>query len=134
MFEHTGKEICVSDYFSMKYKSHLRYSHLPLIDAGKAGFFPVEFAVLEPMQRYPFKLNPEQTAAMIKIATTRPQARRANIEAKVRSLHISEDPYLREYGVQFEPTFTKTEARILPLPKVDFGQGSGSADLKFSGR
>lgn len=131
-FDYNGKQTSVAEYFSQKYKAHLRFSNLPLIFAGKAGMFPMEFAVLEPMQRYPFKLNPDQTAAMIKFAVTRPPARRADIEGQVSSLRLSEDPYLRQYGVQFEPGFTRTEARILPAPKVDFSVGS--ADPKFSGR
>ncbi|KND92077.1 Protein argonaute [Tolypocladium ophioglossoides CBS 100239] len=133
-FEYNGKETCVGDYYAQKYKAWLKYSRLPLIDAGKGGYIPMEYAVIEPMQRYPFKLNPEQTAAMIKIAVTRPQVRRADIENKVAKLRHREDPFLREYGVSFEPSFTKTDAKILPPPKVDFGQGSGSADPRFSGR
>ncbi|KAF4508562.1 hypothetical protein G6O67_004923 [Ophiocordyceps sinensis] len=131
-FDCNGKKTSVGDYFAQKYKAHLRFSNLPLIDAGKPGYFPMEFAMLEPMQRYPFKLNPDQTAAMIKFAVTRPPVRRRDIEDHVKSLRFSEDPYLKEYGVQFEPGFARTEARLLPPPKVDFAQGS--ADPKFSGR
>ena len=133
-FDYNGREICVADYYSERYKAWMKYSRLPLIDAGKGGFIPMEFAFVEPMQRYPFKLNPEQTAAMIKIAVTRPQVRRADIQSKVAKLQHGADPYLRQYGVSFEQTFSKTDAKILPPPKVDFGQGSGSADPKFSGR
>ncbi|KJZ77147.1 hypothetical protein HIM_03468 [Hirsutella minnesotensis 3608] len=131
-FDYNGKQVSVMDYFAQKYKAHIRHVNLPLIFAGKAGYFPMEFAVLEPMQRYAFKLNPDQTAAMIKFAVTRPPARRADIESRVQGLKFDEDPYLREYGVKFESSFTKTEAKILPPPRVDFGQGN--ADPKFSGR
>ncbi|PHH85709.1 hypothetical protein CDD83_48 [Cordyceps sp. RAO-2017] len=131
-FDYNGKETTVADYYRQKYKAHLQYGYLPLISAGKGGWIPMEFAILEPMQRYPFKLNPEQTAAMIKFAVTRPQVRRQDIERNVRNLKLDQDPYLREYGVRFEPEFTKTEARILPAPKVDFSQGQ--ADPKYSGR
>ncbi|KAG6012482.1 hypothetical protein E4U43_007782 [Claviceps pusilla] len=131
-FDLDGSEISVADYYQKKYKANMRNAGLPLVFAGKGGFIPMEFAIIEPMQRYSFKLNPEQTAAMIKIAVTRPKQRREDIEKNVAGLQLSADPFLRSYGVEFEPTFTKTEARILPPPPVNFGQGT--ADPKFSGR
>ncbi|GAO18386.1 uncharacterized protein UV8b_05404 [Ustilaginoidea virens] len=131
-FDYNGNQTSVADYYRLKYKANLRFANLPVIDAGKGGYVPMEFAIIEPMQRYSFKLNPDQTAAMIKIAVTRPQQRRADIEKNVADLKLSEDPYLKMYGVEFERGFTKTEARILPPPSVNFGQGN--ADPKFSGR
>lgn len=131
-FEYNGKDTSIADYYGQKYGAYLKFSNLPLIYAGKAGHIPMEFAILEPMQRYPFKLNPEQTAAMIKIAVTRPAQRKSDIQKHVATLKQDKDPYLHEYGVEFESTFTKTEARVIAPPRVDFGQGS--ADPKFSGR
>ncbi|PHH72721.1 hypothetical protein CDD80_4302 [Ophiocordyceps camponoti-rufipedis] len=131
-FDYENGKISVENFFAKKYKAHLRYSLLPVIDAGKNGYIPMEFAVVAPMQRYPFKLNPDQTSAMIKFAVTRPRERRADIERGVASLRFNEDPYLREYGVKFEPSFTKVEAKVLPPPRVDFS--TGNADPKFSGR
>lgn len=84
------------------------------------------------MQRYPFKLNPDQTAAMIRIAVTRPRERKANIESNVRDLQIGNDPYLKEYGVSFETQFAKTDAKVLPAPIVKFSVGT--CEPKFSGR
>jgi eukaryotic translation initiation factor 2C len=63
---------------------------------------------------------------------TRPKERRADIERGVKDLRIGDDPYLRLYGVEIESQFTKTEARVLQPPVVNFGQGS--ADPKFAGR
>ncbi|KAH7156838.1 eukaryotic translation initiation factor 2c [Dactylonectria macrodidyma] len=126
------KEMSVHEYYRSKYKVTLRNANLPLIDAGKAGKIPMELAFVESMQRYPFKLNPEQTAAMIKIAVTRPKERKANIEKNARDLQIGSDPYLKEYGVSFETQFAKTEARILPPPIVKFSQGT--CEPRFAGR
>ncbi|TWU78208.1 hypothetical protein ED733_007930 [Metarhizium rileyi] len=131
-FEHNGTQISVADYYKQKYKAHLKNPSLPLIFAGRAGYIPMEFAIIEPMQRYAFKLTPEQTAAMIKIAVTRPAQRRSDTEKNFQGLQLAADPYLKMYGVEFETTFTKTEARVLPPPQVNFGQGT--ADPKFSGR
>lgn len=131
-FDCDGRDVSVADYYAGKYKAFLRYGNLPLINAGKGGFIPMEFAWVEPLQRYPFKLNPEQTAAMIKIAVNRPNDRKKEIVQHVNDLQIPNDPYLKHYGVEFEPQFTKTEARILNPPTVNFGQGN--ADPKFAGR
>lgn len=131
-FEHEGKDISVAQYFEMKYKAFLRFNNLPLLDAGKGGLIPMEFAMVEPMQRYPFKLNPDQTAAMIKIAVTRPNIRKSDIQSHVNDLQISADPFLRHYGVQFDSQFTKVDAKVIAPPTVNFG--TGTADPKFSGR
>ncbi|KAL7797242.1 Piwi domain-containing protein [Trichoderma ceciliae] len=131
-FDYSGRQISVADYYREKYKAHLRFAHLPLICTGKNGHIPMEFAFVEPMQRYAFKLNPEQTAAMIKIAVTRPNVRKADIMKNVRDLQLPQDPYLRHYGIQLDTQFAKTEARILPPPAVNFSQGT--ADPKYSGR
>ncbi|KAF4453519.1 hypothetical protein F53441_3832 [Fusarium austroafricanum] len=131
-FEKDGKQISVYEYYKTVYKVTLRLSHLPLINAGKAGMIPMELAYVEDMQRYPFKLNPDQTAAMIKIAVTRPGIRKQDIKDGADALQISQDPFLKEYGVNFESQFAKTEARILPSPTVRFSQGV--AEPRFSGR
>ncbi|KAL6699629.1 hypothetical protein J3F84DRAFT_404654 [Trichoderma pleuroticola] len=79
------------------------------------------------MQRYASKLNPEQTAAVIKIAVTRPNARKNGIVKNVRHLQLPQDPYLRHYGVQLETSSSKTEARILAgaaaLPMCEIARG-----------
>lgn len=127
-----GTQISVADYYSRKYNAFLRYPNLPLIDAGKGGFIPMEFAWVEPMQRYAFKLNPDQTAAMIKIAVTKPEVRKKNIERQVSYLNQASDPVLAHYGAHFEREFTKTQARILPPPAVNFS--NGAANPGTSGR
>ncbi|KAK7415854.1 Protein argonaute [Neonectria magnoliae] len=131
-FELDGVQTSIQEYYRKKYNVTLRFANLPLIDAGKGGKIPMELAWLEPMQRYPFKLNPEQTAAMIKIAVTRPPVRKSDIQKNVGDLQIGSDPFLREYGVTFETQFAKTDAKILPAPIVKFGQGN--AEPRFAGR
>lgn len=131
-FDHEGQQISVAQYFEKKYKAFLRFGNFPLLDAGKGGYIPMEFAWVEPMQRYPFKLSPDQTAAMIKIAVTRPNIRKSDIQSHVADLQIAADPYLRHYGVQFEQQFTKVDAKVIAPPAVNFRQGQ--ADPKFAGR
>ncbi|KAI5457423.1 hypothetical protein BGZ63DRAFT_408162 [Mariannaea sp. PMI_226] len=68
----------------------------------------------------PFKLNPNQTAAMIKVAVTRPSVHKNDIR-----------PLPEGIRYQFQSPIC-TEVRILP-PAVKFQDG-GIADPKFSGR
>lgn len=131
-FDYEGKKISVREYYRIKYGVVLRLPNLPLIDAGKGGAIPMELAVIAPMQRYMFKLNGRQTDAMIKVAVTRPQQRRSEIEAKVNLLGLSSDKYLRHYGVEFERQFAQTPAKILAPPTVDFKQGK--QEPRFNGR
>ncbi|KEY67893.1 hypothetical protein S7711_02104 [Stachybotrys chartarum IBT 7711] len=131
-FDYNGRQTSIVDYFQSKYGAAMRWSRAPVVKSGKNAYFPLEFCVLEPLQRYSFKLNPQQTADMIKIAVTRPNQRRADIEENVKGLQLDSDPYLKTYGVAFEPTFTKAECRIIAPPVVQFNVGT--ADPKFSGR
>lgn len=131
-FDYNGRDITVAAYYQEKYKAYLKYSNLPLIKTPKGALIPMEYAHIEPMQRYTFKLNPDQTAAMIKIAVTRPNVRKGDIQKNFADLKIPSDPYLKHYGIEFETQFSKTEAKILAPPAVNFKQGV--ADPKFSGR
>ena len=132
-FDLDGRQISVFDYYQEKYRVTLRWANLPVISTGKGEHIPMELAWLEPMQRYLFKLNPEQTSAMIKVAVTRPKERRAAIQRNVADLQLANDPYLRFFGAQFDSQFAKTEAKVLPPPAVNFAAGP-PADPKFSGR
>lgn len=45
---------------------------------------------------------------------------------------MQNDPFLKHYGVSIEPSFTRTDARVLPPPTLHFRQGSVSP--QFQGR
>jgi len=71
----------------------------------------------------------KQTAKMIKIAVTRPPARRNNIMDRFSSLDYSRDPYLKEFGLKVDSNFTRTDACILPPPTIQFGSGKHNPGL-----
>lgn len=49
------------DYYQKKYNIRLGSWQLPLIETHKAGtMFPMELCVMQPGQRYPYKLNENQ--------------------------------------------------------------------------
>lgn len=102
----TGKEISVYEYFKQKYNINLVHWWAPLIETERAGFFPMEVCTLLPNQKYQFKLNPNQTASMIKFAVTRPKERLNCIQHGLGMLEWHKDPYLEHFGCKFDPQMT----------------------------
>lgn len=127
-----GREITVADYFLRQYNIRLMNWEWPLIETTRNGVFPMDVVIMKPWQRYNFKLDAEQTSAMIKFAVTRPPVRQKAIMQNVNSLRWSEDPYLREFGVKISPQMQPTPARVLQNPVVQFGRKT--IDPKTNGR
>lgn len=70
---------------------------------------------------------------MIKFAVSRPAVRKEAIQRGLNMLDWRNDPFLSNYGLKIDPNMLKTEARILPPPKIAYAKG-GMADPGFSGR
>ncbi|KAI1815099.1 Piwi-domain-containing protein [Poronia punctata] len=126
------KSTSVHQHYLDTYDFYLEYAHLPLIETTRGGYFPMELCNVAKDQRYPFKLSPEQTAEMIKTAVTRPPKRRAAIMEGFNMMKYHEDPYLREFGIQVQPSMVRTEARVIKNPVVTFG--NETIDPKLAGR
>ena len=115
-----SKEISIYDYFYEQYKLRLQFPHLPVLETSKGSFFPLEVCNIASYQRYQFKLDPQQTAAMIKIAVTRPDKRKADIMNGVRDLNWQNDPYLRAFDVPVSSDMVVTNARLLQNPEITY--------------
>ncbi|EKD12356.1 piwi domain-containing protein [Drepanopeziza brunnea f. sp. 'multigermtubi' MB_m1] len=113
-------DITVDEFFKRVYNIDLQYWWLPLVETAKAGLFPMELCTLVPNQRYNYKLSPEQTAAMIKFAVTRPRERLQSIHHGVGMLKWAEDKYLKAFGVKIDPNMSLTAARLLQNPEIQF--------------
>jgi eukaryotic translation initiation factor 2C len=125
------KTMSVAQYYKDTYNIHLKYPGLPLVRTRKKGeFYPMELCFVAPSQRYPFKLNDKQTADMIKFTVQRPKDRENMIKQNVIQLGWDKDPYLREYGLEVDKNMFKTQARVLPVPQIQYGPGS--QDQKFT--
>ncbi|ORY58755.1 Piwi domain-containing protein [Pseudomassariella vexata] len=114
------KPVTIFDHFKNTYNGRLQYPDLPLIETTRDGIFPMEVCKLIEWQRYSYKLDPEQTAEMIKIAVSRPAARTADIARGVASLAWNTDPYFKEFGLNVSPNMIISNARLLPSPEVHF--------------
>ncbi|KAI9822452.1 MAG: hypothetical protein M1827_000171 [Pycnora praestabilis] len=131
------QKVSVYTYFQRRYNITLQYPYLPLIQTTKKGVvFPMECVVIAENQRYPFKTDENQTAKMIKFAVTKPDKRIEAVNHGLRMLKWSDDPYLKNYGMEIDPNMVKTKARVLNNPVVQFGGStinpgvSGRWDLK----
>ncbi|KAH8673309.1 Piwi domain-containing protein [Xylariales sp. PMI_506] len=129
--------ITIFDYYLKKYGARIGLPDLPLVETEKDGYFPLEACKLIGFQRYAYKLDPDQTAAMIKIAVSRPNVRKSEIMKGVQERKWSEDPYLQEYGVKIQNEMIISNARVIQNPEVHFAGGqkinpnvSGRWDLR----
>ena len=81
-------------------------------------------------------LTSTQTQKMIKFAVQRPAQQRQDIMSNVMALKWKEDAYLREFGIRVDPNMPVVQARLLPNPEVQYGNGkvnpgtSGRWDLR----
>ncbi|KAF8860682.1 eukaryotic translation initiation factor-like protein 2C 2 [Acephala macrosclerotiorum] len=116
----TEEDISVYEYFRRNYNITIQMWDLPLIKTSKAGHFPMELCTIVANQRYAFKLSPDQTAAMIKFAVTRPKERLASIQHGISMLKWNQDPYLKHFGLQVDGNLTSTAARLLPNPEIQY--------------
>ena len=137
-FERNGTMTSIYDYYAREYSIRLSYD-LPLVKAtrGKNTLVPFELLKLDPYQKYNFKLDERQTTAMLKFAVTTPPKRAADIvECALKVLDHENDPVLQNYGITVSKNMKTVDGRLLPAPKVQFGQGtatpgtSGRWDLK----
>ncbi|KAI0968439.1 Piwi domain-containing protein [Xylaria arbuscula] len=133
MPDDSEQETIVYDYYLEKYSIRLQYPKLPLIETTRGGFFPLELCNVADFQRYPHKLDPAQTAAMIKFAVTRPDKRKKDIMEGFQLLNLPHDPYLNAFGIKVSNNMHITNARLLKNPEIQFA-GNAKHNPGVSGR
>lgn len=129
-FTRNKEETTVEQYFKEQYGVRLEHWQMPLIETTRAGVFPMECVLMNRFQRYNYKLEPDQTARMIKFAVTRPPQRSQAIMENVKALKWVEDPYLREFGIKIKPVMETVPARVIANPKVQFGKKTADPGLR----
>ncbi|KAK4150109.1 hypothetical protein C8A00DRAFT_18308 [Chaetomidium leptoderma] len=126
------KTYSIADYYLEKYRAKVQHWYFPLIETGRAGFFPMEFCEVHRFNPYPFKLDPNQTSEMIKFAVQRPPQRKAEVMQMVQNLEWDKDRYLAHFGIKINPTMPMISAKLIPNPVVQYG--NRTADPKMTGR
>ncbi|KAI1131443.1 Piwi domain-containing protein [Nemania abortiva] len=127
------QDTTVWQHYKDRYGFRLQYPKLPIIATTRGGLFPMELCNIADFQRYPFKLDPVQTAQMIKFAVTRPAKRKADIMQGFQHLNYVKDPYLAEFGIKVSGNMQITNARLLKNPEIAFA-GNTKHNPGVSGR
>ncbi|PIL34461.1 Argonaute [Ganoderma sinense ZZ0214-1] len=121
--------ISVEDFFKRKYRITLRrHSDLPLINVSgnrnKPIYLPAEICEIVPGQAYRGKLDPEQTAAMIKIACNPPEFNGNAIVnqgfADLGLLPNTPGAPLAPFGISVSRDMQVVPYRILPAPNIAY--------------
>lgn len=117
--------ISVEQYFKMQYNLTLNHPQLPLVEMTKKGvFYPMELLTIHGLQKYPWKLNENQTSQMIRFAVSRPADRLQSVFNSKKMLDHSNDPVLQSFGLRISNDMIRTKARLLPNPEIQFGNNA----------
>lgn len=123
VFEKDGQRIRVVDYLKDKYNYQTKYLDLPLVVLGNKAMVPMECCeVLPGTALPPRKLKPDMTAAMIDVSRQRPDEKLSTVVDWRRRIAYETDP--RNAGLNVGTQPIQVEARILPVPTVQYGRGT----------
>ncbi|KAJ7764554.1 argonaute-like protein [Mycena maculata] len=128
--------ISVEEYFLRKYRITLKFPHMPLVDVGgaKSNYLPPELCEILPNQPFHGKLTDEHTANMITVAAKPPNVNGAAIAGR----GLNELGYrpgagaLQGFGITIGGEMAVVPGRILPPPKIQYGQGTPDVDDRAS--
>ncbi|KAI1757612.1 Piwi domain-containing protein [Xylaria castorea] len=114
------RKTTVWQHYQEAYNFRLQYPKLPIIETTRGAYFPMELCNVAAFQRYPFKLDPAQTASMIKFAVTRPPQRKDDIMQGFQRLNYANDRYLAAFNIKVSGNMQVTNARLLKNPEITF--------------
>lgn len=119
------RRISISDYFHSAYGIRLRYPHLPCVKTNpkRDTYLPMEVLIVQENQRIAGTLTQDQTQGIVKVASSKPSARRSAAMRTMGRLNHSHDPVCKDFGVQVTPGLITVDARILPPPGIKYAAG-----------
>ena len=130
----TAKKCSVLAYFEEKYKAKICEPGVPCLVVGspeRSVFLPCEVASIPPGQRYPRKLDEQQTSDMIKIANQKPSVRFQTLRSGTAAL--MDDPAVQECLNAFQISVGKdlvtVQGRVLPAPRLFYGTTSREPEI-----
>ncbi|KAJ4749219.1 Argonaute family protein [Rhynchospora pubera] len=88
-------------------------------------FLVMQLCDLIPLQRYTKALSSKQRASLVQQSRQKPHEKRKIITQAVRSNNYDEDPLLAACGIQIEKEMTRLTGRVLPAPRLIFGNDVG---------
>ncbi|KAG0611825.1 hypothetical protein M758_7G167600 [Ceratodon purpureus] len=120
------EDVSVEAYYFEVYSYTLKYPGLPALDVGnkkKPTFIPVELCKIVAGQRYTKALSSKQRTAQIAACKQGPQERQKICENAMEISKYNSDKLISEFGLQFDNKLAAVSGRILPVPKLEFGNG-----------
>lgn len=117
----TSRMTSVKDYFKTKYNIVLKCPLLPLVCTSK-GDFPLEVCFSAVDERYKEILQGSETADLIRFSTAPANKRKEQIDRCMRLMAHHQNNTLRAHGLVLDPIMMKVKAKVLPNPRIVYGQ------------
>ncbi|KAI6035170.1 argonaute-like protein [Pisolithus orientalis] len=121
-----GTSMTVAQYFRNLLNRPLKYPDNICVEVGAGALIPVELCVVPKGQIMRKQVPPEKTKDVLEFATKRPHERLASISNGLSVLAYGQSQYMREFGMRVDDNSgpINLPARVLPPPKLRYGQGS----------
>lgn len=117
----TTKKSNVAEYFESRYGMKLRYPNMPLIEVGSRKrpiHLPIEVCHIKGGERVNKKLQPAQTATMIKATAQKPHIRTSSIEKAYAERSYATDETVNAFGIGVESSMLQVQGRVLDAPRI----------------
>ncbi|KAG0602900.1 hypothetical protein M758_10G049800 [Ceratodon purpureus] len=128
-------ELSVQQYYWDTYNYKLKYPNFPALDVGnkkKPTYMPIELCRIVAGQRYTKSLSSQQRTKQIAACKQGPRERQNRCERAMQVSQYNSDRLLAEFGLQFDQNLAKVTGRMLPAPKLRFG--NGKTEAPYQGR
>lgn len=128
------KKCSVAAYFEEKYQKKIAEPGVPCLVVGspeRSVFLPCEVATIPPGQRYPRKLDEQQTSDMIKIANQKPHVRFQTIRQGAAALLDEPESRrgLEAFNLSIGKDLIQVQGRVLAPPKLFYHASSREAEI-----
>eukprot|EP00850_Spirogloea_muscicola_P016065 SM000128S26198 [mRNA] locus=s128:42629:48102:- [translate_table: standard] len=127
-----GNTMSVVEYFRNTYTYQIQFLTLPCLQVGsekRPNYLPMEVCKIVQGQRYPKKLNERQVTNLLRVTCQRPSDRERDIKETVRANNYSQDPYVREFGLDVRPEMAQIDARVLEPPRLRYHSTSRESEV-----
>ncbi|KAF0766388.1 protein argonaute-2-like [Aphis craccivora] len=115
----------VVQYYKMVHNYNIKYPNLPCLHVGhidKKMAIPIELCIIKKGQLRLKNLSDMQTGIMLKNVVCPPRERQLAIENSIKNINYSQDPVLKEFGVDITEQFASIPARVLDQPSLTYAQ------------
>ncbi|CAH1731499.1 unnamed protein product [Aphis gossypii] len=112
-------------YYKMVHDYIIKYPNLPCLHVGhinKKMAIPIELCIIQNGQLCSKNLSEMQTGIMLKNTVYPPRERQQAIKNSIKNMNYSQDPVLKEFGIDIKEQFASIPARVLDQPSLTYAQ------------